>query len=110
MTDELEIRKENPNSRPNINLSTDEQKLLYETVAQNQNPKQSRKTFNQSLHLNCQLLIKTNNLLSNCHTIKLPLPFWFTFNFIISNTIDLLKQTWFPVAGKERKIESQLAN
>ena len=55
-------------------------------------------------------LIETDNLFNNCHTFKFLLLPWFTIDIIISNTIDLLKQTWFPLERKDSQIEGFSAN
>ena len=57
-----------------------------------------------------QLLIKTDNLFSNCHAFKFLLLCRFTFNIFISITIDLLKQIWFPLARKDSQMKGFVAN
>ena len=47
-------------------------------------------------------------------TIVTPLNFgcfcWFTIDSIVSSTIDMLKQTWFPITGRDRRIERFSSN
>ena len=50
-------------------------------------------------------MIQTDNLVSNCHTFNFPLLCRLAVNNTISNTIDLLKQIWFPLARKDSQIE-----
>ena len=70
----------------------------------------ARKKFKATIIQTDTFYSRILHILSKHCFVKLSLSFYVAVNFIISRTIQLLKQTWFPLARRGSQIEGFIAN